>query len=43
MTEPKTLAEFLDAARNGQEFGAVINRLFTILENADDGDGDEAA
>ena len=32
MSEPKTLAECLDAARNGDEFGAVLGRLFAILE-----------
>ena len=33
MTEPKTLAECLDEARNGDEFGAVLGRLFAILED----------
>jgi|APGre2960657404_1045060.scaffolds.fasta_scaffold48756_3 hypothetical protein len=32
MSEPKTLAECLDAARDGDEFGAVLGRLFAILE-----------
>lgn len=31
--EPKTLAECLDEARNGDEFGAVLNRLFETLEH----------
>ena len=32
MSEPKTLAECLDAARDGNEFAAVINQLFAVLE-----------
>jgi hypothetical protein len=32
--EPKTVAERLDAARNGEEFGEVINRVFAALEKA---------
>ena len=31
--EPKTLAECLDAAQTGEEFGAVISRLFDTLES----------
>jgi hypothetical protein len=40
MSEPKTLAECLDAARTGSEFGAVLQRLFATLETAI-GDADE--
>ena len=36
MSEPKTLAECLDEARNGAEFGAVLGRLFAILEQRED-------
>ena len=32
MTEPKTLAECLDAARSGEEFGNTIMALFHTLE-----------
>lgn len=32
MIEPKTLAEHLDAAQTGDEFGAVIQGLFKTLE-----------
>ena len=35
----KTLAEQLDAAENGQEFGQVINNLFSFLEKAKFSDG----
>ena len=31
-TEPKTLAEHLDAARSGEEFGQVLSGLFATLE-----------
>jgi hypothetical protein len=33
MTEPKTVAEQLDAAPDGQAFGQVILNLFTTLES----------
>lgn len=36
--EPKTLAEQLDAAKDGQEFGQVINNLFAALERRMDDD-----
>lgn len=36
MTDPKTLAEKLDAAQNGEQFGAVLNQLFRALERAKD-------
>ena len=32
--EPKTIAEQLDAAENGQQFGAVLQGLFGALEKA---------
>lgn len=32
MSEPKTIAEQLDAADSGEAFGKVINSLFGILE-----------
>lgn len=34
MDEPKTFAERLDAARNGQEFGNAINDLLAALDRA---------
>ena len=35
MTEPKrTLPEALDAARDGKEFGQVLQGLFSALEEA---------
>ena len=34
MSEPKTVAEKLDAARNGEEFGQVLNGLFAALDQA---------
>ena len=40
MTEPKTIAEQLDAAETGQEFGHVILGLFTKLENLTEGHED---
>ena len=40
MTDPKTFPEKLDAAKNGAEFAAVLNDLFTALEKAID-DEDE--
>lgn len=36
--EPKTLAERLDAAQSGEEFGAVLHGLFGALEKARDED-----
>jgi len=36
MSEPKTAAEMLDAAQDGQEFGAVLQGLFGALEEAMD-------
>lgn len=36
MTEPKTIPEKLDAARDGQEFAAVLANLFAALEQAID-------
>ena len=40
--EPKTLAEHLDAARDGEEFGAVLMELFAALDRArDEADGGE--
>jgi len=38
--EPKTVAEQLDAAQNGQQFGQVLNNLFKALEQQMDGDDD---
>ena len=40
MTEPKTIAEQLDAAETGQEFAHVILGLFTKLENLTEGHED---
>lgn len=34
MTDPKTFAEQLDAAQDGQEFGAVINDMLSSLAAA---------
>lgn len=34
--EPKTVAEQLDAAKTGEEFGAVLMGLFGALERARD-------
>ena len=34
--EPRTVPEQLDAARNGQEFAAVLAGLFAALEQARD-------
>ena len=34
--EPKTVAEQLDAAADGQQFAAVLGRLFGVLERARD-------
>lgn len=36
MNDPKTIAEKLDAAQDGQQFGAVLNQLFSALEKAKD-------
>ena len=38
MTDPKTIPEKLDAARNGDEFAQVLNDLFTALEEAKNDD-----
>ena len=38
MTNPRTIAEQLDAARDGTEFGAVLGGLFAALEKARDDD-----
>ena len=38
MKEPKTVAEMLDAAQDGQEFGVVLQGLFGALEKAIDDD-----
>ncbi len=43
MSDPKTLAEQLDAARNGEEFGQVIQGLFGDLKRQMDDDGGDAA
>ena len=34
MSEPKTFPERLDAAQDGQEFGAVIDDMFKALQSA---------
>jgi len=39
--EPKTIAEQLDAAENGQQFGAVLQGLFGALERAMDQEVDD--
>lgn len=36
MTEPKTFAERLDAAENGESFGAVILDMLAALADAKD-------
>lgn len=36
MTHPKTIAERLDAAQSGDEFGSVLNDLFGVLGRARD-------
>ena len=42
MTDPRTIPELLDAARDGREFAAVLGGLFTALEKARDEEaGDE--
>ena len=38
MSEPKTVAEQLDAARSGDEFKQVLNNLFGALEASIDDD-----
>lgn len=41
MSEPKTVAERLDAAGDGQQFGQILQSLFASLEQAiDDKDDD---
>ena len=40
VTEPKTVAEQLDAAKDGQEFAQVILGLFGALERMSDDDDD---
>ena len=40
--EPKTIPEKLDAARDGQEFAAVLGELFGALEKAIDEERDRA-
>lgn len=34
MTEPRTLPEMLDAAKDGQEFGAVLMGFFNAVDKA---------
>jgi len=34
VTEPKSFAQRLDAAQDGQEFGAVIDDMFKALQSA---------
>jgi len=34
MTEPKTFAERLDAARDGREFGILIQDMLSCLDDA---------
>jgi hypothetical protein len=36
VSEPKTVAEQLDAAQDGQEFGQIIQNMFRSLESAKD-------
>lgn len=36
MSDPKTIAEKLDAAQDGEQFGAVLKQLFHALERARD-------
>jgi hypothetical protein len=38
MTQPKTIAEQLDSAQSGQEFGQVLAGLFAALAAARDND-----
>ncbi len=39
--DPKTFPEQLDAAKTGQEFGAVLSGLFGALEQAMDREADD--
>lgn len=39
--QPKTVAEQLDAARTGEEFGQVVMGLFSTLEKAMDDERDQ--
>jgi hypothetical protein len=36
VSDPKTFAERLDAAQDGQEFGQIIQNMFRSLESAKD-------
>ena len=36
MTDPKTLAEQLDAAQTGEEFGSILGLFITALGQMDD-------
>lgn len=36
MTQPKTIAEQLDAAKSGEEFARVLGGLFDALDQARD-------
>jgi hypothetical protein len=39
---PKTFAEMLDAAKDGEEFGALINQLFVAaFQNVEDESDDQ--
>ena len=40
MSEPKTVAERLDAAESGEQFGRVLQGLFASLEQAIDDEAD---
>lgn len=40
MSELRTVAEQLDAARSGEEFATVLNNLFGTLEKARDEEED---
>jgi hypothetical protein len=41
MSEPKTVAERLDAADDGQQFAGVLHSLFASLEQAIDDEDDD--
>ena len=41
MDEPRTIPEKLDAARDGQEFASVLQKLFSALERAREDDDDD--
>jgi len=41
MTEKKTVAEQLDAARTGEDFGQVLSGLFASLERQRDKEDDD--